>query len=83
MVRGSELKTVDECVEEARRTTSELCRSIMDFPDQGLEEEVTLPFGQGLTLSMADLLYLHAWNLTYHHGQINQIQLMLGDHEMH
>lgn len=32
---------------------------------------------------MADVLFLHSWNLTYHLGQINQLQLMLGDREMH
>jgi len=25
----------------------------------------------------------HAWNLAYHQGQINQIQLLLGDKQMH
>jgi len=83
MNRARELKTVDECVETARKTTAELCRAISTFPPEALDLEVTLPFGEGQTASMADMLYMHAWNLTYHLGQINQIQLMLGDREMH
>ena len=83
MVRAREIKSVEECVEMARKTTSELCRAISTFPVEALDVEVTLPFGAGQTASMADMLYMHAWNLTYHLGQINQIQLMLGDREMH
>src|SRR5579885_1540966 len=77
MNRARCIKTVDECIESARATTSDLCRAIVAFPDEAFELEVTLPFGEGQTASMADMLYMHAWNLTYHLGQINQIQLML------
>jgi hypothetical protein len=83
MVKAREIKTIEECVETARKTTSELCRAISTFPAEALDLEVTLPFGLGQTASMADMLYMHAWNLTYHLGQINQMQLMLGDREMH
>jgi len=83
MVKAREITTVEECVERARTSTSDLCRAIAAFPDEALDVEVTLPFGAGQTASMADMLYMHAWNLTYHLGQINQMQLMLGDPEMH
>lgn len=83
MVRARAIESVEDCVEMARKTTAELCRAISTFPPEALDLEVTLPFGSGQTASMADMLYMHAWNLTYHLGQINQIQLMLGDREMH
>jgi hypothetical protein len=83
MDKARSIETVEGCVESARRTTSELCRAISTFPEEALDLEVTLPFGGGQTASMADMLYMHAWNLTYHYGQINQMQLMLGDREMH
>ena len=57
--------------------------AISDFPEGKLDEEITLPFGGGMTMTMADLLGLPYWNTVYHLGQINQIQLMLGDREMH
>jgi uncharacterized damage-inducible protein DinB len=75
--------TIEKCVEAARENTSELLQAVANFPDEGLEDEVSLPFGGGMTMTMADVLSLHSWNITYHFGQINQIQLMLGDAEMH
>jgi hypothetical protein len=75
--------TIAKCVEAARANTSELCQAISDFPETRLDEEITLPFGGGMTMTMADLLGLPYWNTVYHLGQINQIQLMLGDREMH
>jgi hypothetical protein len=77
------LDTVEKCVEAARASTVELCQAIADFPESKLDEEVVLPFGGGMTMSMADVLGLPYWNMVYHLGQINQIQLMLGDREMH
>lgn len=75
--------TLAKCREAAKDGTSELCQIVSDFPDDRLEDEVTLPFAGGMVMTMADVLGLHAWNLTYHHGQVNYIQTMLGDLEMH
>lgn len=77
------LTTVDECRTEAMKATSELCRMIREFPDSDLEKEITLPFNGGMVVTMADLLGLHYWNTVYHLGQINFIQTLLGDKEMH
>jgi uncharacterized damage-inducible protein DinB len=75
--------TLEKCVEAARASTSELCHAAAAFPDEELEREMTLPFGGGMVATMADILLMHYWNAVYHLGQINQIQLMLGDREMH
>ncbi len=75
--------TLEKCIEGARESTSELLQAVTNFPDEALEDEIALPFGGGVTMTMADVLALHGWNLVYHLGQINQIQLMLGDREMH
>lgn len=74
--------TVEECVREARQSTAQLCQAILSFADRDLEREVMLPFSPSL-YTMADVLGLHHWNLVYHLGQINSIQLMLGDADMH
>lgn len=75
--------TFEKCRAACMEGTSELCQVISQFPDERLEDEVTLPFAGGMVMSMADVLGLHAWNMHYHHGQINYIQTMLGDMEMH
>jgi len=75
--------TVEKCVEAARDSTTALCQAIAAFPEDDLEDEMRLPFGGGVTMTKADLLALPQWNMVYHLGQINQIQLMLGDREMH
>lgn len=64
-------------------TTAELCSAISEFPDDDLDQEMVLPFGGGMVMTMAEILGLHAWNMTYHYGQINYIQTLLGDTEMH
>ncbi|MBX3118864.1 MAG: hypothetical protein KF784_07340 [Fimbriimonadaceae bacterium] len=75
--------TVEKCLEAAQVGTSEFCQAIAEFPESRLDEEMTLPFGGGMVMTMADILDLHRWNMVYHLGQINAIQLMLGDTEMH
>ncbi|CAN5516559.1 hypothetical protein BH11ARM2_BH11ARM2_30230 [soil metagenome] len=74
---------VESCAALARESTSNLCREIAAFPDERLDEEIALPFAGGVRWTMAELLGKHHWNLTYHLGQISQIQLMLGDRAMH
>lgn len=75
--------TLEKCVGAARQSTSEVCSAIEKVDDKDMEIELHLPFGGGMTVTLADVLGMHYWNLTYHLGQINQIQLMLGDRQMH
>ena len=62
---------------------ADLCHAVAAIPDAALEREITLPFGGGTVMTLADALGLPAWNMTYHLGQINLIGLMLGDRRMH
>lgn len=75
--------TLEKCIAAAQSSTGALCQAIAQFPDRDLDEEIQLPFGGGVIMTMADVLGMHQWNLVYHLGQINQIQLMLGDRQMH
>lgn len=69
--------------EAVMAATTELCQAILAFPDDRLDDEVTLPFGPGVAFTMAEVLGLHYWNLVYHLGQVNYIQTALGDRVMH
>lgn len=75
--------SVQKCCDAARTSTVELCQAIAEFPEGKLDEEIMMPFGGGMKMTMADVLGLPYWNMVYHLGQINQIQLLLGDLEMH
>lgn len=75
--------TLEKCVQATRNSVSELCQAISEFPNEALEDEISMPFGGGVVMTMSDVLALPSWNMVYHLGQINQIQLMLGDREMH
>lgn len=74
---------LDVLIERARAGVAQLCQAIVAIPDAALEREITLPFGGGVVMTLADALGLPAWNMTYHLGQINLIGLMLGDRRMH
>lgn len=78
-----EITTVSQAKERAREGTAELCSLIVAYPDDKLDEDVVLPFGGGIRMTMADCLGLHYWNLTYHCGQVNYVQTILGDLRMH
>ncbi|MES1228119.1 MAG: hypothetical protein ABUL72_05565, partial [Armatimonadota bacterium] len=75
--------TFESARDRAREGTAELSALIANFPDERLEDDVVLPFGGGIRMTMADCLALHYWNLTYHCGQVNYLQTMLGDLRMH
>jgi len=75
--------TVDECERACNERCEALFEKIRTHPDNDMERTISLPFGEGMTLSMADVMMGQYWNCTYHTGQINFIQTLYGDHEMH
>ena len=76
-------KTIDECEKVCKENTERLAELIETFPDEDLEIMITLPFGEGMMFSMADVMMFHYWNNVYHIGQISYIQTLYGDKEMH
>ncbi len=74
------LTTLDAVEAAANENYARLCAAIEVIPDDALDE--TLPDGGG-TVTTADLLFSSYKNLAYHIGQINYLQTMLGDMEMH
>ncbi|GAB4462501.1 MAG: hypothetical protein OHK0029_29470 [Armatimonadaceae bacterium] len=73
----------DEIRDYAREKHTLLVAAIRSVPNQKLEEVRMLPFNGGMQVTGADVLFLPYWNIVYHTGQINYIQTMLGDKEMH
>lgn len=79
----SQWKTLDECERVCRENTAKLCEIIRSYPDEDLGIMIHIPFGGGMDRSLADVAMFHLWNLNYHLGQINYIQTLYGDYEMH
>lgn len=63
--------------------TAELVAAIRAFPEGDLTKTVTLPFGPGMVMPYREVAVMATWNMTYHLGQINFIQTLYGDHDMH
>jgi hypothetical protein len=74
--------TTIEAVEDAARKSHEILYSVIaSVPDGDLDELCPMPWNPNNT--KADIIFAPYWNLVYHIGQINYLQLMLGDTEMH
>ncbi len=72
--------TVESLGDFILKETKKLSAFAEQYPEAKLTEEMTFPWG---TYTIAGALGFHYWNNSYHLGQINFIQLILGDTEMH
>jgi hypothetical protein len=75
------LKTIEEAERCLREGNAKLLEMIRAMPDEKLAEQIHLPWGD--IWRLAEVANMHYWNLVYHVGQINYIQTLLGDFEMH
>lgn len=75
--------TIDACEKAAMDNWAETKRFIAEYPEGDLDREIELPFAPDLKLTVAEILASPYWNLTYHLGQLNYVQLMYGDRDMH
>lgn len=72
-----QLATIDECEASAKKYNTELAQVMRAYPDEDMYKRIVLPFGGGMDMSMADLMMMVYWNLSYHEGQIQFILNML------
>lgn len=77
---SSQWKTIDECEAKCKELTAKLTAAIEATPAEKMAEVHDLPWGEKHTLGA--IATFHAWNMTYHLGQINYIQTLYGDKEM-
>jgi len=76
-------KTIDDCERVCKENSEKLYEVIRSVSEADFEISVHLPFGGGMDRSLADVMMFHYWNIVYHVGQINFIQTLYGDKEMH
>jgi hypothetical protein len=87
MAKGREArkqwKTIDDCENASRENCSALYAAIREVPESEFGLIVHLPFGGGIDLPLMAVMGLHYWNTVYHSGQVNYIQTLYGDKDMH
>ncbi len=75
--------TIEKALEALETNTEALAKIYEAFPEESLSVMIHLPFGPGMTISFAKFMLMPAHNMVYHYGQINYIQTLYGDKEMH
>jgi uncharacterized damage-inducible protein DinB len=86
VILGAPAKKVEtEDYEELKKlvieSAEEVCKAIDSLSDEALEGAITMPWGGIFPASHAILL--PASHMNYHDGQVNYIQLLLGDTRFH
>ena len=71
----------DVCIKMLSSSAEELASAIESASEESMTEVVTLPWGQDM--SKWELANLCANHILYHDGQLNFIQSLSGDGEMH
>ncbi len=72
--------TLDELAHMLLSSVQDWADVVLSIPDAVLVSEFDAPWGKIL---VADGLYHCYWNMAYHEGQINYIQTLYEDREMH
>lgn len=75
---GVDFEALKGCVVASAR---HICDTIDAMSDEALEDEVQMPWGA--MMSSVEAIMLAASHMNYHDGQINYIQLLLGDTKFH
>ena len=73
-------RTVAEYESDIRAATKTLYAAMRAFPESDFTHKLSLPWGD---MSFLDIMSYPYWNLMYHIGQINYIQTLYGDTDMH
>ncbi len=71
------------CEAQGKECLVEFKAAIEAFPESDMEQTMFMPFGGGREFAFWEVMMLPYWNLTYHLGQINYVQTLYGDKEMH
>ena len=79
-VAPAEFASVDALCAELEAAAEETCAAIMDMPDDRWTHE--FPFGPDFKITAFQLAVHAIDHLTYHQGQLNQLQMIRGDDSM-
>ncbi|MBV9467949.1 MAG: DinB family protein [Abitibacteriaceae bacterium] len=75
--------TREEALNHLAENTRQLIEEIKTFPDEKLDEPLTLPMGGGMTLAWGVWILMAYRSFMSRTAQINYIQTLYGDFESH
>jgi len=75
-----EFQSKSALVTGIRETTDQIIEAWNSLPDDEINKKISLPSGETSPIGMVNLCATH---LTYHDAQLNYIQSLNGDNEMH
>jgi hypothetical protein len=75
--------TVEDCERVGKERLGALFEAIRTCPDERLKDTVWLPYDGGRDFTIQEIMEYPRWNANYHTGQINYIQTLYGDKDMH
>jgi hypothetical protein len=78
---NADVATRESAAEAVKAVGSELASAIQNASDETFAREITTPWGMQMSIGMTvNVCSSHIW---YHDGQINYIQLISGDENVH
>ncbi|HEY3265910.1 MAG TPA: hypothetical protein VGM37_03200 [Armatimonadota bacterium] len=83
MAERAQWTTLDEVEKVCLANCESLYEAIAAVTPEGQEEEVDIPFKEGWKEKKRNIMWFQYWNTVYHTGQVNYIQTLYGDREMH
>jgi len=73
-------RTKDMLLKTLKESSSSILSMVEDYSDADMEESLATGSGQRTRLERCQFMTVHLW---YHCGQLNYIQTLLGDEEIH
>lgn len=80
LVAPDEYRSKEKAIEEFGESTDDMLSAWNAVPDDRIAETIVLPAGQTTPLELMSIAITH---MAYHDGQLNQLQALNGDTEIH
>ena len=79
----AELDTIPKALVALQQSVDAVASAIATLTDDDLDKTITLPFRGGVVRTLSWMALLPSRHMSYHWGQINYIQTLYGDKDMH
>jgi len=74
--------TIDDCEKACNANTDRFIAAVKNISDNELDTVIDIP-GRDQEFTISDIVAAHCNHLLYHNGQLNYMQTLYGDFDMH